>query len=90
MNRTTRPNTAPELIEKQRRILEYLREHAADLTYFKSRPIAEDLSLSAKGVGANMGAIRRATSASGSRSRGYSSGTTWEVPRARADCHRSG
>lgn len=82
---TVRPEPTPELSDKQRRILEYLREHAADRTYFKSRLIAEDLSLSAKEVGANMGAIRTGDFGVRVEEWGYSSGTTWEVTRARAE-----
>ena len=67
---------------KQERILRYLREHVGERTYFKSRLIAEDLSLSAKEVGANMGAIRDGGFDVRVEQWGYSSGTTWEVTRA--------
>ncbi len=67
------------LSEKQSRILDYLREHADDRTYFKSRLIAEDLGLSAKEVGANMGAVADAATEFDVEKWGYSSGTTWMV-----------
>ncbi len=79
---TDRPDPAAGLSGKQRRILAYLREHVGDRTYFKSRLIAEDLSLSAKEVGANMGAIREGDFDVRVEQWGYSSGTTWEVTRA--------
>ena len=49
--------STPELTDKQRRILAYLREAGRTKTYFKSRLIGEELGLSAKEVGANMSAI---------------------------------
>lgn len=67
------------LSEKQARILEYLRRHAPDRTYFKSRLIADDLGLSAKEVGANMGAVADAATGLDVEKWGYSSGTTWMV-----------
>ena len=67
------------LSAKQARILRYLRENAADRTYFKSRLIADDLDLSAKEVGANMGAVADAATDIDVEKWGYSSGTTWMV-----------
>lgn len=67
------------LSEKQLRILEYLRDNADDRTYFKSRLIADELDLSAKEVGANMGAVADAASGIDVEKWGYSSGTTWMV-----------
>ncbi|QKY15909.1 hypothetical protein [Halorubrum sp. CBA1229] len=64
---------------KQARILGYLRENAGDRTYFKSRLIADDLGLSAKEVGANMGAVADAAVDIDVEKWGYSSGTTWMV-----------
>ena len=57
MSATASTTTAPNLSEKQRRILRYLRANADERTYFKSRLIAEELDLSAKEVGANMRAL---------------------------------
>ena len=70
---------AAGLSEKQLRILEYLRSNADDRTYFKSRLIADELDLSAKEVGANMGAVADATTDIDVEKWGYSSGTTWMV-----------
>jgi hypothetical protein len=67
------------LSEKQRRILTYLREHAAEQTYFKSRLIAEELDLSPKEVGANMTAVSDAEGDLDVEKWGYSSSTTWKV-----------
>ncbi len=67
------------LSAKQARILRYLRENAADRTYFKSRLIADDLELSAKEVGANMAAVAEAADDIDVEKWGYSSGTTWMV-----------
>jgi len=66
------------LSAKQARILRYLRENAGDRTYFKSRLIADELDLSAKEVGANMGAVADAAEIDVEKW-GYSSGTTWMV-----------
>jgi hypothetical protein len=68
-----------ELTDKQQRILEYLRERADTKTYFKSRLIGDELELSAKEVGANMAAVRRAAHELDIEKWGYSSGTTWKV-----------
>ena len=67
------------LSAKQARILRYLRENAADQTYFKSRLIADELELSATEVGANMGAVADAAADLDVEQWGYSSGTTWMV-----------
>ncbi|WP_277553584.1 DUF7123 family protein [Halobaculum limi] len=67
------------LNDKQYLILTYLREHAAEQTYFKSRLIAEELGLSAKEVGANMAAVIDAARDIDVEKWGYSSGTTWMV-----------
>ena len=78
MSATAAP-TAPELSEKQQRILAYLREAAATETYFKSREIGAELGLSAKEVGTNMTAIRDGEFGLDVEEWGYSSGTTWMV-----------
>lgn len=65
--------------DKQVRILAYLREHATDQTYFKSRLIAEELGLSAKEVGTNMPVIQEAATDLQIEKWGYSSGTTWKL-----------
>lgn len=68
-----------DLNEKQRRILNYLRDHATTETYFKSRLIASELGMTAKEVGANMTAIRTGEFDVAVEKWGYSSGTTWKV-----------
>jgi hypothetical protein len=70
------------LSEKQLRILEYLRDRAADQTYFKSRCIGDDLGLSAKEVGTNMRAIQEGEFRVEVEKWGYSSSTTWMVSEA--------
>lgn len=72
-------SAATNLSEKQRQILGYLREHASEQTYFKSRLIAEDLGLSAKEVGTNMTALTDGEFDIDIEKWGYSSSTTWQV-----------
>ncbi len=79
MSVTASATTAPNLSEKQRQILRYLRSNADDRTYFKSRLIAEELGLSAKEVGANMRALLDGDVDLTVEKWGYSSGTTWKV-----------
>ncbi|MDQ2053398.1 MULTISPECIES: hypothetical protein [Halobellus] len=79
MSATASTTTAPNLSDKQRQILQYLRANADTQTYFKSRLIAEDLGLSAKEVGANMRAILDGDVGLTIEKWGYSSGTTWKV-----------
>lgn len=67
------------LTTKQRRILEYLCEHADEQTYFKSRLIASDLEMTAKEVGRNMTAIADGEFELSVEKWGYSSSTTWMV-----------
>jgi hypothetical protein len=76
---TTTTTTDLDLSEKQRRILEYLREKGQMKTYFKSRLIGEDLDMTAKEVGTNMTAIRRGDFDVDVEKWGYSSGTTWKI-----------
>jgi hypothetical protein len=76
---STTADAGGELTQKQRRILGYLRASADERTYFKSRLIAEDLDMTAKEVGANMGALLRAETDLDVEKWGYSSGTTWKV-----------
>jgi hypothetical protein len=77
MSTTAAPST--DLSTKQRRILDYLHEHVAERTYFKSRIIADDLDLSAKEVGTNMPALQRGDNGIEVEKWGYSSSTTWKV-----------
>ncbi len=70
---------APDLTDKQERILQYLRDAGGTKTYFKSRLIGEALDMSAKEVGANMTAICEGDFDITVEKWGYSSGTTWKV-----------
>ena len=70
--------TTTTMSEKQRRIARFLEENATAQTYFKSRLIGDELGMSAKEVGANMSAVREASTLSIEKW-GYSSGTTWKV-----------
>jgi hypothetical protein len=67
------------LTDKQQAILAYLREHADDQTYFKSRLIGEELDMSPKEVGTNMTAIQNSDADLDVEKWGYSSSTTWKV-----------
>ncbi|MFU8869154.1 hypothetical protein [Natronococcus sp.] len=71
--------TATDLTSKQRRILRYLREHAATKTYFKSRLIAQELGMTAKEVGSNITALQESDAGVEIEKWGYSSSTTWKV-----------
>ncbi len=76
---TTAGSADAVLSDKQRRILEYLRENAPEQTYFKSRLIGDSLGMSAKEVGTNMTAIRDGDFEVDVEEWGYSSSTTWKV-----------
>lgn len=76
---STTATRAPDLTDKQERILAYLRREGRTQTYFKSRLIGEALELSAKEVGSNMRAIREEDIGIEVEKWGYSSGTTWKV-----------
>ncbi|MWG35463.1 DUF7123 family protein [Halomarina oriensis] len=75
---STSATTTTTMSEKQRRIARFLEENAATKTYFKSRLIGDELDMSAKEVGANMRAVRDASTLTIEKW-GYSSGTTWKV-----------
>lgn len=75
----TASTTDTRLSDKQRRILEFLRDNADTQTYFKSRLIGEELDLSAKEVGTNMTAIQGGEFEVDVEKWGYSSSTTWKV-----------
>ncbi|WP_435335362.1 DUF7123 family protein [Haloarchaeobius sp. TZWWS8] len=68
-----------DLSDKQRRILNYLREKGQMKTYFKSRLIGEELGMTAKEVGTNMTAIQNGDFDVTVEKWGYSSSTTWKV-----------
>jgi hypothetical protein len=67
------------LTDKQRAILEYLRENVDEQTYFKSRLIGEELGMSAKEVGTNMTPLQEGEFDLDVEKWGYSSSTTWMV-----------
>jgi hypothetical protein len=75
----TASTTDTRLSDKQRRILEFLRDNADTQTYFKSRLIGDELDLSAKEVGTNMTAIEGGEFDVDVEKWGYSSSTTWKV-----------
>jgi hypothetical protein len=79
MSTTAAGTTVTDLSDKQRTILQYLRENGDTQTYFKSRLIGEDLGLTAKEVGANMTAIEDGSFDVDVEKWGYSSSTTWKV-----------
>lgn len=72
-------DTKPSFPERQRCILDYLRSNADVKTYFRSRLIADDFSLSAKEVGANTCLILGGDSDMIVEKWGYSPGTTRKV-----------
>jgi biotin operon repressor len=71
--------TAPNLTDKQRRILAYLEANVDTQTYFKSRLIGDELDMSAKEVGTNMTALQECDAGLDVEKWGYSSSTTWMV-----------
>ena len=80
MSTTADPGVeAGTLSDKQRRILTYLRDHADEKTYFKSRLIGQELGMTAKEVGTNMTAIADGDFQVEVERWGYSSSTTWQV-----------
>lgn len=79
MSTTAATAATTDLTDKQRTILQYLRERADERTYFKSRLIGEDLGMTAKEVGANMAAIQDGNFDVDVEKWGYSSSTTWKV-----------
>ena len=79
MSTTAAGTTATDLSDKQRTILQYLRENGDTRTYFKSRLIGEDLGMTAKEIGANMAAIQDGNFDVDVEKWGYSSSTTWKV-----------
>jgi hypothetical protein len=76
---STRTQSATDLSEKQRKILQYLRDESGTQTYFKSRLIADELGMTAKEVGTNMTAIQQGEFDVSVEKWGYSSSTTWKV-----------
>jgi len=73
-----------KLTEKQRRILSYLQCEIDTQMYFKSRIIGEEVGLSAKEVGTNIGAIRDGKFGLTVERWGKSGGITWKITRTPA------
>jgi len=67
------------LTDKQQRILSYFRREMDAQMYFKSRIIGQDIGLSAKEVGANIGAIRDGEFGLTIERWGKSGSITWKV-----------
>jgi hypothetical protein len=76
---STLPDAVQSLPEKQQRIYKYLAEKVSTKTYFKSRLIGEELSLSSKEVGTNIKPLLEADTPISIEKWGYSSSTTWKV-----------
>ncbi|ELY42969.1 DUF7123 family protein [Natronorubrum tibetense] len=68
-----------DLTNKQRQILQYLRNNAGTKTYFKSRLIGKELGMTAKEVGSNITALQDGNYDIEIEKWGYSSSTTWKV-----------
>lgn len=84
MSSTTKNHTgrtSANLTEKQNRILEYIIEQLDEQSFFKSRYMAEDLDLSAKEIGVNLGIISEKVGELDFEKWGKSSGTTWKITR---------
>lgn len=75
--------TGTTLTDTQFRILSYLHERVDETTYFKSRSLAEELGLSAKEVGVNLGILEDRTTGICIEQWGRSSSTTWKVTESR-------
>jgi hypothetical protein len=67
------------LTDKQQRILSYFRSEVNTQMYFKSRVIGQDIGLSAKEVGTNIGAIRDGEFGLTIERWAKSSSITWKV-----------
>ncbi|WP_459194543.1 DUF7123 family protein [Halosimplex sp. J119] len=70
---------APSLTETQSQILAHLREQVDGTAYFKAKYIAEELGLSPKEVGINMGLLQDRTREVEIEQWGRSDSTTWKV-----------
>lgn len=77
--KATSEGSDSDLSEDQQQLEEFLLEEVDELTYFKSRLIAEKLGHSSKSVGSNMRRLADCSTALLIEKWGYSSGTTWMV-----------
>jgi len=77
--RRDRPLARPSLTETQSRLLSYLLDRVDGIAYLKAKYVAEDLGLSSKEVGINMGILAERTDDVTIEQWGRSSSTTWKV-----------
>jgi hypothetical protein len=69
--------------EARQKILEYLLSRADKrVRYFKAKHIAQELGLSPKEVGANLGILQKECNSLKIEEWGYSKSTTWKVERS--------
>lgn len=73
------PVAGTPLTDTQAQIRAYLRERVDGTTYVKSKYVAEDLGLSSKEVGINMGILQERVADLDIEQWGRSSSTTWKV-----------
>jgi hypothetical protein len=69
----------PTLSETQARLLSYLLERVDGTAYLKAKHVADELDLSSKEVGINMGILAERTDDVAIEQWGRSSSTTWKV-----------
>lgn len=80
MSASVQPSTESEAEAKETRLLEYLRDRAADgELYFKSKFIADDVELSTKEIGALMVKLQDKASDIEIEKWSYTGATTWRV-----------
>jgi hypothetical protein len=83
MSAIQQPSTETTPEDKERRLLSYLRERAADgELYFKSKFIADEVDLSPKEIGALMVKLRDSATDLEIEKWSYTSATTWRVEAA--------
>ncbi|WP_135365983.1 DUF7123 family protein [Halosimplex halophilum] len=70
---------SPSLSETQARLLSYLRDRVDGTAYLKAKYVAEELDLSSKEVGINMGILADRADDVTIEQWGRSSSTTWKV-----------
>jgi hypothetical protein len=77
--RRDRPVARPSLSETQSRLLSYLCDRVDGTAYLKAKHVADELDLSSKEVGINMGILADRTDDVAIEQWGRSSSTTWKV-----------
>jgi hypothetical protein len=77
--RRDRPLARPSLSETQSRLLAYLLERVDGTAYLKAKYVADELDLSSKEVGINMGILADRADDVTIEQWGRSSSTTWKV-----------